>query len=48
MNAQSVTLGAFNNDNNLRRERQGEVTIGLLPVVYLVLFGGALVTIGPT
>lgn len=47
-NAQSVTLQAFNEYNNLRRERQGEVSIGLLPVLYLVLFGGALVTIGAT
>ncbi|MGC9536184.1 DUF4239 domain-containing protein [Streptomyces sp. UG1] len=47
-NAQSVTLEAFNEYNNLRRERQGEVSIGLLPVLYLVLFGGAAVTIGAT
>ncbi|MFP3986040.1 DUF4239 domain-containing protein [Streptomyces sp. E11-3] len=47
-NAQSVTLDAFNEYNNLRRERQGEVSIGLLPVLHLVLFGGALVTIGAT
>ncbi len=47
-NAQSVTLEAFNDYNNLRRERQGEVSIGLLPVLYLVLFGGAFVTIAAT
>ncbi|MFC5217415.1 DUF4239 domain-containing protein [Streptomyces coerulescens] len=47
-NAQSVTLQAFNEYNNLRRERQGEVSIGLLPVLYLVLFGGAVVTIAAT
>ncbi|MEG3631842.1 bestrophin-like domain [Streptomyces poriticola] len=47
-NAQSVTLEAFNEYNDLRRERQGEVGIGLLPVLYLVLFGGAFVTIAAT
>lgn len=44
-NAQSVTLDAFNEYNNLRRERQGEVEIGLLPALYTVLFIGAIVTI---
>ncbi|WP_443732570.1 bestrophin-like domain [Streptomyces muensis] len=47
-NAQSVTLEAFNDYNNLRRERQGEVEIGLLPVLYVVLFLGATVTIAAT
>jgi hypothetical protein len=47
-NAQSVTLEAFNDYNNLRRERQGEVEIGLLPVLYVVLFLGAAVTIAAT
>ncbi|WP_405576692.1 DUF4239 domain-containing protein [Streptomyces sp. NBC_01092] len=47
-NAQSVTLEAFNDYNNLRRERQGEVEIGLLPVLYTVIFLGAAVTLGAT
>ncbi|MER7379698.1 DUF4239 domain-containing protein [Streptomyces lanatus] len=47
-NAQAVTLEAFNDYNNLRRERQGEVEIGLLPVLYTVLFLGAAVTIAAT
>lgn len=47
-NAQSVTLEAFNDYNNLRRQRQGEVEIGLLPVLYIVLFLGAAVTITAT
>lgn len=47
-NAQSATLGAFNEYNNLRRERQGEVDIGLLPELYVVLFLGAAVTIVST
>ncbi|WP_274555240.1 DUF4239 domain-containing protein [Streptomyces spiramyceticus] len=45
-NAQSATVDAFNEYNNLRRERQGEVEIGLLPELYIVLFLGAVVTIG--
>lgn len=47
-NAQSVTLEAFNEYNNLRRERQGEVEIGLLPGLYIVLFVGAAVVIAAT
>ncbi|MGW0737817.1 bestrophin-like domain [Streptomyces sp. NPDC002851] len=47
-NAQSAALDAFNEYNNLRRERQGEVDIGLLPELYVVLFLGAAVTIAST
>ncbi|MDP8928556.1 MAG: DUF4239 domain-containing protein [Actinomycetota bacterium] len=44
-NAQSVTLDALNEYNNLRRQRQAEVETGLLPVLYVVLFIGAVVAI---
>ncbi|GHE03190.1 bestrophin-like domain [Streptomyces alanosinicus] len=47
-NAQSATLQAFNEYNNLRRQRQGEVDIGLQPELYVVLFIGASVTIAST
>ncbi|MBT2423811.1 DUF4239 domain-containing protein [Streptomyces sp. ISL-22] len=47
-NAQSEALSAFNDYNNLRRERQGEVSIGLQPMLYVVLFFGAVMLIGST
>lgn len=47
-NAQADTLGVFNDYNNLRRQRQGEVGIGLQPMLYVVLFFGAVLLIVST
>lgn len=43
--AQSAALDAFNQYNNLRRERQAEVHIGLISELYIVLFIGSVAII---